>query len=267
MMMFASDLDRTLIFSKRALEQFHLKEDLELIPVEYKLGEEMSYMTKRSYELLQEISNQLLFVPVTTRSVEQYKRVALFPAHYQTLYAVTSNGANILYKDEIDMEWNLHIRQQIKDMSLKKEELIFLLENTYQISGELKIVEDLFFYFILKEPFCEQTFKQIFSHIKSGGWKVSLQGRKLYFMPESVSKGKAIKYIQDRERKTTLFGAGDSVLDDDFLVHCHHRFVPSHGELVHRKTLNAEEYTVTRNEGAISGEEVLSTILNLIEKN
>ncbi|MDR2137476.1 MAG: hypothetical protein LBO68_04225, partial [Synergistaceae bacterium] len=68
-MIFASDLDNTLIHSyKRALPSD--------ICVERKDGRALSFMTPRGRRMLQKARERCCFVPVTTRSLEQYRRLS-----------------------------------------------------------------------------------------------------------------------------------------------------------------------------------------------
>lgn len=262
-MMFASDLDRTLIFSKSALKDFPNYEQHELIPIEKKLEEKVAFMTRMSYELLQTISSKLLFVPVTTRSPEEYNRILFRELPVE--YAVTTNGANIFYNGEVLLEWKENVRKELNDISIGKEELIQSLCSLFQrIPGEMRIVEDLFVYFYLSESIHSELLNEIMGSLMEKGWRVSLQGRKLYFMPTPISKGRAVKFIQEREGKTTLIGAGDSLFDDDFLQYCQYPFVPSHGELARSMELN-KQYILTQNAGVKAGEELLQSISKLID--
>ncbi|UZM99040.1 hypothetical protein OL548_00085 [Lysinibacillus sp. MHQ-1] len=72
MILFTSDLDRTLIYSKRMMEMFPPISDK--VVVEHKANEKMSMMTKETAILLQQVHQQTLFVPVTTRALHQYKK-------------------------------------------------------------------------------------------------------------------------------------------------------------------------------------------------
>lgn len=262
-MMFASDLDRTLIFSKSALRDFPNYDGQELIPIEKKSEEKVAFMTKTSYGLLQTIASKLLFVPVTTRSLEEYNRILFHELPVE--YAVTTNGANIFYNGRILSEWNENVRKQLIDISIGKEELIESLSPFIQrIPGEMRIVEDLFVYFYLSESIDLELLDEIKGSLLEKGWRLSLQGRKLYFMPIPISKGRAVKFIQEREGKTTLIGAGDSLFDDDFLQHCQYPFVPSHGELARSMELK-KQYILTQDVGVKGGEELLRSILKLID--
>ena len=69
-MLYFSDLDRTLIYSKK-----FLKEDLKEVPIEKYEGEYISFMTEKSINLLREINEKNIFIPCTTRSIEQYERI------------------------------------------------------------------------------------------------------------------------------------------------------------------------------------------------
>ncbi|MCT6815116.1 MAG: hypothetical protein M3043_01765, partial [Lysinibacillus fusiformis] len=61
MILFTSDLDRTLIYSKRMMEMFPPISDK--VVVEQKANETMSMMTKETASLLQQVHQQTLFVP------------------------------------------------------------------------------------------------------------------------------------------------------------------------------------------------------------
>lgn len=256
--MFASDLDRTLIYSKRALAAFNQTAFSNLCCVERKDGEEVAFMTKKARELLQAISKHCLFVPVTTRTYEQFSRIFLFSSDVPLTYAVTSNGANIYYKGERVLEWQEIVRNRLEKECLPIEKMISLVQKL-NIIGKLKLAEGLFFYYILKEGISFETINIVRLLAREHGWRVSIQGRKLYFVPKPVCKGEAIKFIRKKQQIQTLFGAGDSILDDDFLKLCDFSYVPSHGEL--GKDIKLENsYKLSKKTGVLAGEEILDNI-------
>ena len=65
---FASDLDNTLLYSRS-----HKREGD--ICVEHIAGRAHGFMTPLTVERLREVSQKLCLIPVTTRSIEQYKRI------------------------------------------------------------------------------------------------------------------------------------------------------------------------------------------------
>lgn len=260
-MMFASDLDRTIIYSNRALQDFPT--DLELTPVEKKSGEFISFMTKASLQALQRISSKVLFVPVTTRSLAQFQRV--FLNNIDSKYAVTSNGATILYKGEILSEWTDKVKKEIANESAHIEEVSTFVNKHFAIVGRVRHVENLFFYYTLTDHLSASYLGEMEEVMLEKGWRMSYQGKKLYFMPEPLSKGNAVTYIQEREGIATLLGAGDSRLDDDFLKLCHHAYVLGHGELA--KMPLQEHYKIVPKVGAQGGEELLKTVLAIVDKS
>jgi hydroxymethylpyrimidine pyrophosphatase-like HAD family hydrolase len=258
MMMFASDLDRTLIYSKRALTDFNQSTRSDLMAVERKNGEDVAFMTNRAFELLQELATKLLIVPVTTRTYEQYNRVFFFSQEISSKYAVTSNGANIVYKGKPLLEWNEQVQKQLQNDCLNIEKMMDRIL-TFNVNGTLKVAEGLFFYFILENILHAETINHLRKLAEDNGWRISIQGRKLYFMPNPVSKGNAVQFIKEREGIQTVFGAGDSILDHDFLKHCQYSYVPSHGELVN-VGINKDQYIFTLNQGVQAGEEIIGGI-------
>lgn len=264
MMMFASDLDRTLIYSDRALSEFgHAGKD-GLVGVERKGGQAVAFMTKKAHKALKEISGQMLFVPVTTRTLDQYKRVFIFQENMPVTYAVTSNGANIFYHGKSLPEWDTAVQQRLKNECALIEDMI-AASKAYELNGSLKKADNLFFYYILSDQLTTEEKNRMSKIAESNGWRVSLQGKKLYFVPNPVCKGEAVKFIKEREGIHSIFGAGDSLLDHDFLKVCDFPYVPNHGELAKDKTRSLS-YHISQNTGVKAGEEILSAILGSIKK-
>lgn len=98
MKLFISDLDNTLIYSYR----HEIGE--EKVLVETKDGKELSFMSRYSYELLDKINSMICFMPITTRSVEQYARVML-SSRWKPGLALAANGGVLLQNGEPDREW------------------------------------------------------------------------------------------------------------------------------------------------------------------
>ncbi len=262
-MIFASDLDRTLVFSKRALEELGEAGELKLKPVEKKDGNWVAYMTEASFFMLKELCQNSLFIPVTTRTTEQFNRFMIFREELPLSYAITTNGARILTNGKPLEEWTQYVEQKIEAESVTEEELIFHLQRKgFHFNGQIKQAENLFFYYILHHPPTASEKMAVNDAANSCGWRVSLQGRKLYFIPNAISKGAALSFISHRLGMNVAAGAGDSILDWDFLKYCKYRFVPRHGELA---AIRSElKRNLTKNIGVQAGEEILQQFLKLM---
>ncbi|WP_040208528.1 HAD family hydrolase [Neobacillus jeddahensis] len=266
-MIFASDLDRTLMYSARAITDLGMPISSKLKPVEEKDGKWVSFMTETSFIKLKEISHQGIFVPVTTRTTAQFNRFVIFKQEIPIKYAVTSNGATILYQGIPLKEWSNYIQERRQMETVSQIELLNVLKKEgFDLDGEKNQAENLFFYYILnclptvteKEAIDELALKN--------GWRVSLQGRKLYFIPKAISKGSALEYICKLEGINAIAGAGDSILDWDFLKNCQYRFVPNHGELANllAPVPGTTNYFLTKSSGLLAGEEILQQFHNLL---
>ena len=114
MIVFNSDLDNTLIYS--------YKKDIgkNIRCVEVYQGREISFMTETSALLLEKINPKLIFVPTTTRTLEQYNRINLgigVPA-----FALVCNGGVLLESGVSSEEWyseTLNMISESKDELLK----------------------------------------------------------------------------------------------------------------------------------------------------
>ncbi|PLS03522.1 HAD family hydrolase [Neobacillus cucumis] len=270
-MIFASDLDRTLIYSERAIKELGKPEGWRLTPVEKKGNNWVAYMTENAYIQLKELSSTSLFIPVTTRTTAQFKRFVIFPEDIRIKYAITSNGANILLQGQPIMEWSNHIQKHLKQESVLQVELLSILyREGIRLAGERKQAEEWFFYYILNCLPSESERKSIEQLASQNGWRISFQGRKLYFVPKAISKGNALDYICKLEGGKAVVGAGDSLLDWDFLKDCHYRFIPNHGELArHLGTVAFEDESsiITKNSGVSAGEEIIQQVCKLLHFN
>jgi hydroxymethylpyrimidine pyrophosphatase-like HAD family hydrolase len=255
MNMFATDLDRTMIYSNRALEELVPADDVPFSAAEMRDGQAAAFMTTRSLVLLRELAEEVLVVPVTTRTYEQYKRVDIFGRDIPISYEVTSNGAQIYYRGKPLAEWTELVRKRLKEECAILEDMAGFAEG-YRFSGTLKKAGESFFYYILQERISLREKKKLDEEVRRLGWRISQQGRKLYFMPIPICKGEAVKFISQREGTEILAGAGDSVLDYDFLKVCQHAFVPNHGELA-LEMPQGFSCRVSEKRGILAGEEIL----------
>ncbi|MCG8481779.1 MAG: HAD hydrolase family protein [Clostridia bacterium] len=266
-MLFASDLDRTLIYSSGFIQDIKDKESIQLI--ETKEDQPISYMTRQAVDLLKEISKCLLFIPTTTRTITQYKRIKIFQQEIKSKYAIVSNGGNILYNGNVDEDW----KKRIKSLFLNESyQLSDVLNQFNEIKGNWVLrshtADDMFGYLIVdEEKIPHNELKGFKDWAHNINWKISLQGRKLYLIPEYICKGKAVEYIAERENKSTILAAGDSLLDLPMLEKAHYAITPVHGELYKNVDIQTIKHiSVAANEGILAAEEILKEILFQINK-
>ncbi|KGK82425.1 haloacid dehalogenase [Desulfosporosinus sp. HMP52] len=271
-MMFASDLDQTLIYSQRSFMNENLQEAI--LPVEWFENRYISYMTTYSISKLKQLSRELLFVPVTTRTKIQYQRINF--AEYDIFfdYAVTSNGGTIFHKGIEDQEWSREVSAGCKNC-LEAEDLIQRFNEirhpswVHPDSG--KMADDLFYYCVVerdKIPVVELAAFKLWA--KENNWELSIQGRKLYLVPKSVNKKTAVQYIKGKKGIDFSIAAGDSLLDLDMLNTADFAVAPAHGELHSlrlQNLLDLERIHFTRQHGIKAGEEILDYVADFRSKD
>lgn len=231
MIIFASDLDKTLIYSKKSMEA-DLSDD-ELVPVEENGGAFTSFMTNRALSVLASIAKMATFIPVTTRTIAQYRRVFQFSRTMQVNYAITSNGGNILVDGEPDLGWSEHIRNTLKS-SASREEIKSMYDEIASPEWALRgwLCDELFYTMIIdpdKTPFL--VFEDFKKKLLEVGWMVSIQGRKVYLVPAQITKGDALLYVKERIGASYIAASGDSLLDESLLKVADYAIAPGHGEL------------------------------------
>ncbi|MGW3486659.1 hypothetical protein [Streptomyces sp. NPDC001054] len=257
----ASDLDRTLIYSARALALTGPDEQApRLLCVEVYQGLPLSYVTETAAALLAELAARTVFVPVTTRTPAQYARVHL-PGP-PPRFAICANGGRILVDGENDAAWSRRVERAVADsapLAAMRERLLDGAEPTWLLKE--RVAEDLFAYLVvdralLPADWLDETAAWAHDH----GWTLSLQGRKLYAVPRALTKSAALHEVAARTGAGLTLAAGDSLLDADLLAAADRAWRPGHGELADQDW-RLEGVTALEEVGAAAGEELVRRFL------
>lgn len=196
-MLFASDLDNTLIHSYKRAQ----KDD---ICVEVKDGKELSFMSKENYQLLKEVVKKCEFVPVTTRSLEQYQRINLgiIPK-----YAIVAHGAILLIDGKVDEGWTVETRKLMdaKLPEIQKNDIIF----------DVRYVDDFFVFAKSESP--KKAVEYLESIIDQNKLISCAVHNKVYVFPNGLEKSFALKRLKERINEEFVICSGDSELDISML--------------------------------------------------
>lgn len=264
-MIFASDLDRTLIYSNKFLEQASTN----TIPVELKDEKQITHITEKSLKLLKLISEKILFIPTTTRSIEQFHRISIFNDSISLKYAVVDNGAVILKNGEVDLYWQDYILSQMNSI-ISPIELIehcrFFLEKDYVNS--FRCCDNLFLYAVLKnDKMNVDDFNKLILISEKEGYSVTKNNRKIYIIPKFINKWSPLKYIMGIEKEDKIITAGDSYLDLPMLNNSLYGMIPSHAELnsTYRENIvNDKSIYYTKEQGILASDDFLEKVFELI---
>ncbi|MFJ2741212.1 HAD family hydrolase [Streptomyces sp. NPDC087440] len=254
----ASDLDRTLIYSAAALGlRGPDNRAPRLLCVEIHEGKPLSYVTETAAGLLPELAAQALFVPTTTRTRKQYRRIQL-PVPTPE-FAICTNGGHLLVNGVSDPDWHRQVTDRLADECAPLAEIRAHLARSADRSWLLKdrVAEDLFAYLVVDRALLPGSWLKDLAHwAGERGWTVSLQGRKVYVVPAPLTKSAAVREVARRTGARLTLAAGDSLLDADLLLGADRGWRPGHGELAD-EGWTAPQVTALEETGVAAGEEIL----------
>nr|WP_317412070.1 HAD hydrolase family protein [uncultured Solibaculum sp.] len=218
MRVFASDLDNTLIYSYRR----SIGKDTVL--AERYEGREVSFMTKRSYEMLDQVYHSMTFIPVSTRSVQQYRRIR-FHEKWEPSLALVSNGGTLLVDGQEDTKWKRESLALIKPAQEQLQIAALLLEQDEARTLDVRMVDDLFVF--TKSDNVPDTITRLKDKLDSSQVHVWKNGNKVYVIPTALNKGEAIRRLKEKFQVDFVASAGDSLFDIPLLQQADLAFYPS----------------------------------------
>lgn len=251
----ATDLDRTLIYSTKASQLGGKKPPV--VCVEIHDGKQVSFMTAVSADALVALAAACTLVPVTTRIPAQFERVTLpGPA---PKYAIAANGGMLYVDGVLDKAWSAGVARELAAG--------FPLADVWEQAGhvcrpewtiKLRNAAELFCYAVVHPTRLPEGFvSDLSGWAAERGWRISLQGRKLYWVPEALTKSAAVAEVARRTNADVVLAAGDSLLDTDLLLAADLGIHPRHGEL-YDTGWSAPNVVQTAAAGVCAGEEIVT---------
>ena len=213
--LFACDIDNTLIYSKKhphhgwpCVEWIHEKEQ--------------AFMSPKTCELLCEIVPHVLFVPVTSRSVEQYLRIQ-WPQGAMPHLAITTHGARLLTPCSEDALWQDETQAHIAEWYIELHRMQKLLEPNPSFI-RCRLVDEAYL-FVYCAPGMDAV--AMGDEIKAmTPLSVCVGGKKIYLLPPTLHKGTALQRLRQRFPQHTIIAAGDSNMDAEMLNEADHAIFP-----------------------------------------
>ncbi len=242
MVLFACDLDNTLIYSyKKDIGAKKL--------VEKKEDKELSFMTEYTYFALKKIfkRNDILFVPVTTRSKEQYERI-IFPEGFKPKYAVVSNGGVLLAEGVEDRHWKTYSQKIVCDALNEMSKGKKFLETKGNTTEKVRIVDETFVY--TKSSNADMCMKELSKMIDSSKVVLERNNEKIYIIPKEINKGNALLRLKKQIDANVTVACGDSLLDLPMLFSSDIAVLPEklnaeHGHKMKRTVAVAEKFLLS----------------------
>jgi len=258
--LFACDLDNTLLFSRshfpETLPEGMPEEELPVC-VERLDGREQGFFSFRTIVLLRQVSQRICFVPVTTRSMEQYRRI-VWPEGCQPAMALTCNGAILLKQGEPDAAWLAESWRRVAPHMAELHRLHTLLAPDEDFL-RCCMVDGMFLF-----ARCADNVNAKDAARKYQGLTTNLtaqhSGKKLYFFPPELDKGSALARLRKRQNFDELWCAGDSEMDTPMLRQAHLALIPA--EFPVKLTEVPGQRVVVYGRGIQFAEQILQHVLN-----
>lgn len=228
MILFHSDLDNTLIYS--------YKHDIgtDKVCVEIYHEREASFMTKKSYELLKSIQDSLIFVPTTTRTIEQYNRIDFGIGIPK--YALVCNGGILLENGVKNKAWYGQSLELVSECREEMEKAEAWLKHDENRTFEIRNIEELFLFTKSSKP--DKSVQKLKEFINPKLADVFSNGVKVYVVPKKLSKGMAVRRLKQWVKADMVIAAGDSEFDIPMINEADIAFAPQ--ELIEHCEVRSE---------------------------
>ena len=204
---FFTDLDSTLIYSHR----HPLPEGS--VQVETLHDRPQSFMTRRTWDYFR-VQPWFRVIPVTTRTVEQYRRLEGMAAALGWEEALVCNGAVRLAGGREDPVWR---EESLALAEPDRSALDRALDRAAVIAGAAALVtaEPFLFYVKTAEP--ERVFEHLRREIDPGRLQLFRDARKVYVISGALTKGRALQRAMAGVGGGVSIAAGDSGFDISML--------------------------------------------------
>lgn len=252
MILFFSDLDSTLIYSGYP----------EHTCVEYNEAKEVTYMTAQGINFLKDllVRKDFVFIPCTLRSYEQTARID-FLKNGNVPIIICDNGFSIYENGILDKTWDNLMKENLATYptdEIKSD--IEILVSSNNMCCKIKNNRNAFFTLIFENAeSANMHYVTIAKVLKRHKYKLELQGRKIYIIPDFLDKVLAVKYLCKKFNPSLVITAGDSSVDKSFVEEGNQRIIPSHSSLNIRNTI------ITKKTGISAGEEILDIVMSLLK--
>ena len=200
--LFATDLDNTLLFSHRHRQPGDRCAELWN-------GAEQGFFTPETVDLLPQAARQVRLLPITTRSIAQYQRIR-WPAGALPREALTANGAVLLRGGEIDRDWYDQSWELVRAHQGALRDLLGRISAREDVTSA-RIVENMYVYAACSDAAAAERCAAAWA--QDAPFQMEVSGRKVYWFPPGIDKGTALRRAAGRYRPERILCAGDSVID------------------------------------------------------
>lgn len=249
-----SDLDRTLVWSRRTWDRAVDPDPGPLVCVEELDGAEHAYVTRTAYDALAAGARTDRLVWVTTRTPDQLRRLRL-PA---VRHALCLNAGRLLVDGVEDADFTRRTTEAVASVT-SAGDLVAGLGVLLDVPWVRRVrdADGVFCYLLMtgEEP-PGTWWDALADGVAAAGWVMTPERTKTYLTPAPLTKGAGVARLLERTGLPLAAAAGDSLLDADMLALAVAALTPAGSYLdSHGWDHPAGERTQRRG-GPLAGEEV-----------
>lgn len=216
------DLDGTLVFPERDF----LGAGMAYRCVDRTVVRQVGFASFRLIELLGELAMQgIQVVPTTARSAVQLNRMQLFvnvPA-----VAIVGAGATVIIDGVVDASWREVLSGRTRS-SAPISDVVHAIEPALHGSTRFDVREGTLL--VLTYPsadLLEAHLETVVDDLRPLGWHACADGRRLYLLPDGLSKLAAAEFVSESYGADWWAAAGDSSLDVGLLARASYGVTPA----------------------------------------
>ncbi|GAA4896356.1 HAD family hydrolase [Actinomycetospora straminea] len=258
----ATDLDRTLVHSARAAGP---PGAAPVVRLEQRRGVVTAQLTHRAAALLAELDRRALWVPATTRTVAEYRRLDLEGRlGVAPRCVVCANGGVLLVDGEPDGDWAAVVRDRLAPAAPIGEVGTVLARHLDRLDGAGPVRDADGCFLVVRAGrsagWSAGWLEDLAGECATRGWRVVVHGDKVHVLPVALTKGAAVAEVRGRTGARRVVAAGDSPLDADVLEAADAGIQPVDGRL-HGAGRRFAHVAVTAAAGLAAGEEIAAWLV------
>ena len=189
-----------------------------------------SFYTKAQLELLDFVltNNEIVFIPLTARTEEQYKRTAIYKQGQTSIHAIYYGSSLYINDKEYKPYMNL-IKKQLGTDFTKLEQIVKDATKKYT-SANFVNVDGKYFTTDFKEPSFVKYIHQLIT-TKYKQFDIYIEEKYITLLPKVCNKKSVVTYLIKKLKPKFSIGIGNSESDIDFLNECDFKIVSHIGSL------------------------------------
>lgn len=246
----ASDLDGTIVRSRA--------DEPGLVVVETLGGRAIGFLSISTWRLLARLQRTVHFVPATTRTAEQYRRLR-FPERPPC--AVVESGARILVGDEPHEEWDSRVRSVMSSADASSRDVGRKLSGLDAVTrvryGDVALVR-------AEVSALTKEVETFATWCADHGWVATFHRRRLYVLPAGIDKVHAVRFVVDELGGHLAATAGDGPLDVALIEAGESGFVPADAAL---RRSHPEVGTPVTGTGTASANQIVLSLIRAAENH